>query len=834
MTDLADQMETEAPQHQFLSPKTLPEFACIYVRYLQIVRKLEDAYDQMVHPQKRKDIKVALEAAIGRMLEVRAWMIHLNKGNDFVQLDDLLVDLKLTPDVLEIPIPRYYIEDRAQELESRDRLLEALLEKYAIAPYAEHASASASPMGEDEAIRLIQLNERGRQGRERARIMRNIREQQEQELRLQRMGGEGALTTEKAALRIQSAVRGFLARARTRKMSSVELVFIGMKHKPRDPATDPLVEHQAEYDQALQTLKQKVRDTEGQDMRETIQDKINAWLSANNDPETGVMPSLPSEEAGGSRTILFPNETGEGKEGAGGVDGKAGGDDKGDAKGETTTTTTANTKTGGKSGSNAKGTGANKDKDKDEAPVVEENITAGFVSPLQESLSRYSSVWESKDETSNFAQHFDSEMVKAQMRPEVFEEMRREVDDEMRVLLNNLKEMVAAERDAKKKKGGGGKKGKKGAKKEGGGKKEKKEKKEPKEKKEKKEKGGGKKKGGKKDKKGKKDPTHDRSIESLYAELVSAGLVVRLPVTLSSGPPSLAHYLGAPAFIHSVMEKSGTLPDLALAQVRQAVAQSVSLPLGLSPQAHAALPAAARPRAVLLYGAQGTGKSLLAMGAAREAAAAVFDISPARTNGKYSGKTVTMMLHIVFKVAKAMAPSIIYINDAERVFVSDKKKARAYGLAELPSRIKKDLLKEVSALQPTDRVVVVGASRRPYECASASDSKAFVSFFETHIPCPIPNYASLRCIWPGLISRYAAGAGGGYQLPEYSFDLSTLCTVSLGYTTGDIEATAAAVLTARRVAKLRAGSKPLSEHELITALSKLESLDTETDNALRC
>jgi hypothetical protein len=41
-------------------------------------------------------------------------MVKLNGLNDVVQLDDILVDLKLTPDVLEIPVPRYYVEDRAK------------------------------------------------------------------------------------------------------------------------------------------------------------------------------------------------------------------------------------------------------------------------------------------------------------------------------------------------------------------------------------------------------------------------------------------------------------------------------------------------------------------------------------------------------------------------------------------------------------------------------------------------------------------------------------------------------------------------------------------------
>jgi hypothetical protein len=59
----------------------------------------------------------------------------------------------------------------------------------------------------------------------------------------------------------------------------------------------------------------------------------------------------------------------------------------------------------------------------------------------------------------NGAQKYDPELVKDALRPVVFEEVRVDVDDEMRVLLTNLKEMVAAEKAAK-----SGKKGKKGKK----------------------------------------------------------------------------------------------------------------------------------------------------------------------------------------------------------------------------------------------------------------------------------------------------------------------------------------------------------------------------------
>eukprot|EP00951_Prasinocladus_malaysianus_P036072 scaffold376762_cov38-Prasinocladus_malaysianus.AAC.1 len=65
-------------------------------------------------------------------------------------------------------------------------------------------------------------------------------------------------------------------------------------------------ENQAEYDEAVVMLKQKVRDAEGQDMRETIQDKVNSWFVENRDPTSGNYPDFPDKDDGGSKKILNP------------------------------------------------------------------------------------------------------------------------------------------------------------------------------------------------------------------------------------------------------------------------------------------------------------------------------------------------------------------------------------------------------------------------------------------------------------------------------------------------------------------------------------------------
>lgn len=78
------------------------------------------------------------------------------------------------------------------------------------------------------------------------------------------------------------------------------------------------------------------------------------------------------------------------------------------------------------------------------------------------------------------------------------------------------------------------------------------------------------------------------------------------------------------------------------------------------------------------------------------AGANFFNISPRNTDGKYPKKAVSMLLHIVFKVARTMAPSVIFIDEVEKVFISDKKKLKEFGSVEPYNRIKKDLAKVIA------------------------------------------------------------------------------------------------------------------------------------------
>ena len=54
-----------------------------------------------------------------------------------------------------------------------------------------------------------------------------------------------------------------------------------------------------------------------------------------------------------------------------------------------------------------------------------------------------------------------------------------------------------------------------------------------------------------------------------------------------------------------------------------------------------------------------------------------------------------------------MAPGVIYIDEAEKVFISDKKKLKEYKSQEPFNRIKKEFLKEVSNFETKNKMKII-------------------------------------------------------------------------------------------------------------------------------
>lgn len=93
-----------------------------------------------------------------------------------------------------------------------------------------------------------------------------------------------------------------------------------MKPPARDSARDPVLRevqnlarrkgvqaaNRIEYEECVVSMKKRVKEIEGQDMREMIQDRVNKWFLENRDPVTGNYPDFPGADVGGSKVILNP------------------------------------------------------------------------------------------------------------------------------------------------------------------------------------------------------------------------------------------------------------------------------------------------------------------------------------------------------------------------------------------------------------------------------------------------------------------------------------------------------------------------------------------------
>uniref|UniRef100_A0A8B9L5V4 IQ motif containing with AAA domain 1 n=1 Tax=Astyanax mexicanus TaxID=7994 RepID=A0A8B9L5V4_ASTMX len=166
---LADLLEDEIPPTSLRPQKdrfqAFHTLATFYLRYLHIFRRLEEVYDQIVHPQKRQVVRQVLEGVMGRLVELKNEMVEL-EFSEFHYLDDLLQDLKMTPEDLDVPIPRYFIRERMKALKERERMLAHILDK--------KGSLNQEPVSIIEAVQLLQVSERARQGRLRAHFMKEI------------------------------------------------------------------------------------------------------------------------------------------------------------------------------------------------------------------------------------------------------------------------------------------------------------------------------------------------------------------------------------------------------------------------------------------------------------------------------------------------------------------------------------------------------------------------------------------------------------------------------------------------------------------------------------
>ncbi|KAH9520185.1 Dynein regulatory complex protein 11 [Bulinus truncatus] len=95
------------------------------------------SYTYMIHPQKRQLVKTCLSGIFTRILELKDLMVEI-EDREFHFFDDVLQDLNLTPDNVELPIPRYFREERIEVLKNREHILLSILQKFDISDRSEN------------------------------------------------------------------------------------------------------------------------------------------------------------------------------------------------------------------------------------------------------------------------------------------------------------------------------------------------------------------------------------------------------------------------------------------------------------------------------------------------------------------------------------------------------------------------------------------------------------------------------------------------------------------------------------------------------------------------
>ncbi|XP_062854919.1 dynein regulatory complex protein 11 [Trichomycterus rosablanca] len=738
----------------------------LYVRYVQIFRKLEEAYDQIVHPQKRRLIRSVLDGVMGRVLELKNEMVEKD-FSEYHYMDDVIQDLKMTPEDLEIPIPRYFISEKSKVLEERRQMLENVLSQMGIRDKPK--ATGVRTLSLEEAVKTIQVSERARQGRLRAKFMQEIQKDEERQRRHKEKDPD-AITANEAAIRIQKVWKGFNQRKKTKREREEEMIFLGMVMEPsltQPSAATELTragkalrrvrqeEHKEEYQNAQISITKSLREMEGPDMKETMKDQIRQWFIECHDA-TGSFPDYPDEEDGGS-ALIFAEKTPEQmmKELAAQEEEEA------------------NKKPKGKEEPSKKGKEKGKEGEEEEEPGLK-LLPSAFLSELQNDHKTFTDVWQNRDESKNFNQRHETELIKEEKRKEIEAEIRLQVDELMRQELANWKLAMDGDKGGKGKASGKKKKTSKSAKK----------------------------------KKKDKDLTADRSVETLYEELVEKGLLK------PADDVKLQDYLGDYSYLGTTLRQTDIEPMPSLSDVRQVLALYAVLPLG-SQVLHEKTPLV---KAILLVGPSGVGKKMLVHAICQETGANLFDLSPLNLAGKYPGKSgLQMMLHMVFKVARLLQPSVVWIGDAEKMFYKKVPKEEK----ELdPKRLKKDLPKILKSIKSEDRVLIVGTTDNPL----SADLKALSKIYTKIVLIPRPDYASRYVMWKELIRRNDGDVSS-------ALDLSSLAKITDGYTQGHMVRVVRGILTERRVQLLL--KQPLIAAEFVSHLARIEPVFQDEEENLK-
>ncbi|MEJ6654007.1 MAG: CDC48 family AAA ATPase [Euryarchaeota archaeon] len=207
------------------------------------------------------------------------------------------------------------------------------------------------------------------------------------------------------------------------------------------------------------------------------------------------------------------------------------------------------------------------------------------------------------------------------------------------------------------------------------------------------------------------------------------------------------------------------------------------------------------PRGIVLFGAPGTGKTLLAKAVANEAQANFISIKGPEMISKWVGESERAIREI-FKKAKQSAPAIIFLDEFESI-ASMRSGSSSEG-SDVSNRVVNQLLASMDGVDSLDGVIVIAATNRPEMIDPALLRSGR---FERVLHIPPPDAEAREKIFNIHISG----------MPLSKFSLKDIIGGLDGFTGADIEAVCreAALIT------MRANKKKVTKAHFEEAISRV-------------
>ena len=213
------------------------------------------------------------------------------------------------------------------------------------------------------------------------------------------------------------------------------------------------------------------------------------------------------------------------------------------------------------------------------------------------------------------------------------------------------------------------------------------------------------------------------------------------------------------------------------------------------------------PRGILLFGAPGTGKTLIAKAIANEAKANFITIKGPELISKWVGQS-EKAIREVFKKAKQSSPSIIFLDEFESI-AGTRRTASGDG-SDVMNRVVNQLLSSMDGVEGMEGVIVVAATNRPEMIDPALLRSGR---FERVLHIPPPDTAAMK----EILKIHTA------DMPLGRFKINDLASSLQNYTGADIEA----ICREAALIAMRAERKTVSKKHFEQAIERVRPTVTD-------